>query len=182
MYVPRHSKWRNGKIRGKGRSSPPLPLTLPHNFTATSHSTYLKESALKAPQWQQVTKKTQVHHFEYHIGWGTHPELPSTYHHTENCRFQEGEELRGRIKFINILFPYFGVTQRPDYPRLCGPLLSASTFANHSNSAPKSLLCAILAIKRKYFSLVPLSLYCFHLLSTVYFSFSRKSSGIWFKA
>ena len=80
-----------------------------------------------------------------------------------------------RFKVHKYFVSLFWCNTKADYPRLCGPLLSASTFANHSNSAPKSLLCAVLAIKGSTFSLVPLSPYCSHLLSTVYFSFSGKA-------
>lgn len=119
---------------------------------------------------------------EYHIGeeliWtarlhiSSHRELP----------FPRGEELRGRIKFINILFPYFGVTQRQtiqDSVDLCCQLQHLPTTVIQP---PKSLLYAMLAIKSKHFfpgaSVTVRFTSSQHCVSL----FLRKSSGIRYKA
>lgn len=65
-----------------------------------------------------------------------------------------------------------------EYPRLCGPLLSASTFASCGNSASKSLLYAVLAIKSKHFFSGATVTILFTLSQHCVFLFLRKSSGI----
>lgn len=144
--------------------------------------TYFGKNSLRHPRDSKVTKKTQVHHICRILHWlGAHLNGTSIHISTQNCHFKGRKKLRGRIKFINILF-CSRCNTKTEYLILCGPLLSALTFASHSDPTPKSLLCTILARKSKCLFpgtsatiLLPSSQHCVLL-------FLRKSSGMWCKS
>ena len=170
---------RNWKIRGKGRSYSPLsPNSPPPPPPPPTH--LFERKCFKAPQWQQGDQEnTGAPHLqnitlarnssELHV-YRSHRELP----------FPRGEELRGRIKFINIFFPYFGVTQRQTIQDSVDLYCQLQHLPATVIQPPKSLLYAILAIKSKYFFPGATVAILFTSSQHCVFLFLRKSSGIWY--
>ena len=87
--IPNEKKLEN-KTKGK-IILPPLPLTLPPPPPPPTH--LFERKCFKAPQWQQGDQEnTGAPHLRNITLARNSSELQVyTYHHTENCHFQEGK-------------------------------------------------------------------------------------------